>query len=70
MTPLWLLDWQGLAVLAAVLLAALMLGRATYRTWFADLTGSCGSGCGSCGHSERAVAATEDVPEGRRIPLA
>jgi FeoB-associated Cys-rich membrane protein len=39
-------DWQWIAVLACVLLAAAYVARRAWRTWHPK-PGSCGGGCGS-----------------------
>jgi hypothetical protein len=56
-------DWQNLAVLAVVLLAAAYLARTGWATLWARRKSKCGSGCGSC--SSRSSGSTN----GTVVPL-
>jgi hypothetical protein len=56
-------DWQNLAVLTIVALAAAYLARAGWATLWARRKSKCGSGCGSC--SSR----SSDSTNGTVVPL-
>ena len=59
------LDWQLVAVAAAVLAATGYLARSAWATWSRSGSAGCGSGCGKCPtHEPRRTEADR-----RRIPL-
>jgi hypothetical protein len=58
------MDWQWLAVIAALALALGYVARSTWRTWFGTGKSACGTTCGGC--AKPAPAASENQ---RRITL-
>ncbi len=59
------MDWQLLAVAAALALAVAYLTRGAWRTWFGRTAKACGSGCGGC----PAPRPADEAADRRRIAL-